>query len=82
MDGLNQPEIVSRGSSLKFLIIAKGDAELYPRIGPTMEWDTAAAHIILTEAGGTVTEYQSDGPLLYNKENLLNPYFIASAAQS
>ena len=82
MDGLNQPEIVSRGSSLKFLIIAKGDAELYPRIGPTMEWDTAAAHIILTEAGGTVTEYQSDGPLLYNKENLLNPYFIASAARS
>lgn len=82
MDGLNQPEIVSRGSSLKFLIIAKGDAELYPRIGPTMEWDTAAAHIILTEAGGTVTEYQSDGPLLYNKENLLNPYFIASAART
>ena len=82
MDGLNQPEIVSRGSSLKFLIIAKGDAELYPRIGPTMEWDTAAAHIVLTEAGGTVTEYQSEGPLLYNKENLLNPYFIASAAQS
>ncbi len=82
MAGLNQPEIVSRGSSLKFLIIAKGDAELYPRIGPTMEWDTAAAHIVLTEAGGTVTEYQSDGPLLYNKENLLNPYFIASAAQS
>ncbi len=81
MDELQDPEIVSKGSSLKFLIIAKGDAEYYPRIGPTMEWDTGAAHIILTEAGGTVTEYGKTTPLLYNKENLLNPYFIASAAQ-
>ena len=82
MDELLEPEIVSKGSSLKFLIIAKGEAEFYPRIGPTMEWDTGAAHVILTEAGGTVTEYGKDTPLLYNKENLLNPYFIASAAQS
>ncbi len=82
MDKLTEPQIVSKGSSLKFLIIAKGDAELYPRIGPTMEWDTGAAHIILTEAGGTVKQYDGNDPLLYNKENLLNPYFIASAAQS
>ena len=82
IDQLNDPIIVSQGSSLKFLIIARGDAELYPRIGPTMEWDTAAAHIVLAEAGGAVTQYGADTPLLYNKENLLNPYFIASASQS
>ena len=72
----NKPEFVSRGSSLKFLIIANNEAHIYPRLGPTMEWDTAAAHIILEEAGGKV--YQLDQKeLRYNKENLLNPYFIA-----
>ena len=76
VEKFNKPEFVSRGSSLKFLIIAENDAHIYPRLGPTMEWDTAAAHIILEEAGGKI--YQLDEqPLLYNKENLLNPYFIA-----
>ena len=77
MAKFNKPETVSRGSSLKFIIIAENKAHLYPRIAPTMEWDTAAAHIILREAGGSVVEFESGQPLRYNKENLLNPYFIA-----
>lgn len=81
VDNLKSPELVSKGSSLKFLILAKGEAELYPRIAPTMEWDTAAAQIVLEEAGGTVLQFDSKDPLEYNKEDLLNPYFIASAKQ-
>jgi 3'(2'), 5'-bisphosphate nucleotidase len=77
IDALVDPVKVSKGSSLKFLLIAAGEAEVYPRIGPTMEWDTAAAHIILEEAGGAVLQYETDKPLVYNKENLLNPFFIA-----
>lgn len=77
VDNLTTPELVAKGSSLKFLILAKGEAELYPRIAPTMEWDTAAAHSILEEAGGSVLQYESADPLAYNKENLLNPYFVA-----
>jgi len=73
---LDEPQIVSRGSSLKFLLIASGDADLYPRFGPTMEWDTAAAHVIVKEAGGSVTLEDEKTPLFYNKEVLLNPGFI------
>jgi 3'(2'), 5'-bisphosphate nucleotidase len=72
-----EPNLVSRGSSLKFLLLAKGDAHVYPRIAPTMEWDTAAAQIILEEAGGKVVHFESGEPLLYNKEDLRNPAFIA-----
>lgn len=82
VDKLETPELVSKGSSLKFLMLAEGKAELYPRIAPTMEWDTGAAQIILEEAGGSVIQYGTDTPLQYNKENLLNPYFVASAKQS
>lgn len=78
IDQLDNPTSVSRGSSLKFLIIARGEADLYPRLGPTMEWDTAAAQIILEESGGKVLRHDSGEPLDYNKESLLNPYFIAS----
>jgi len=73
---LNQPKIVSKGSSLKFLLVASGEADLYPRFGPTMEWDTAAAHVIVNEAGGSVVLQDGQASLSYNKENLLNPYFI------
>lgn len=76
MAQLDQPIIVSKGSSLKFLLVASGQADLYPRFGPTMEWDTAAAHVIVTEAGGRVILQDEKNPLKYNKENLLNPYFI------
>ena len=74
---LDEPELVATGSSLKFLILAKGQAHLYPRLAPTMEWDTGAAQIILEESGGAVLQAENGEPLLYNKENLLNPFFIA-----
>ena len=77
VDELDEPKLVSQGSSLKFLILAKGEAHLYPRLAPTMEWDTGAAQIILEEAGGKVLHIETKEPLLYNKENLLNPHFIA-----
>ena len=71
-------ELVSMGSSLKFCIIAEGGAELYPRLAPTCEWDTAAAQAVLEGAGGSVT--QLDGTALaYNKPNILNPWFVARA---
>ncbi len=77
VDALNAPERVPKGSSLKFLILAKGKAHLYPRLAPTMEWDTGAAQIILEEAGGSVIDNETKQSLLYNKENLLNPHFVA-----
>lgn len=64
------------GSSLKFCLIARGEADLYPRLGPTMEWDTAAAHAVLIGAGGSV-EAESGGPLRYGKADFRNPYFVA-----
>lgn len=75
--GFDEPDLVATGSSLKFLILAKGDAHIYPRLAPTMEWDTGAAQIILEEAGGAVINNETKEPLLYNKEVLLNPHFIA-----
>ena len=69
--------LVPSGSSLKFLTIARGESHFYPRLGPTMEWDTAAAQIILEEAGGQILHYETRKPLNYNKPNLLNPNFIA-----
>ncbi len=92
-------ERVSSGSSLKLCMVAEGSADVYPRIAPTMEWDTAAAHAVVAAAGGQVYEYDSglpaaaylgqgeEGasrppgalrPMRYNKENLLNPYFVVS----
>ncbi len=72
-----EPNLVSRGSALKFLLIANGDAHVYPRIAPTMEWDTAAAQIIVEEAGGKLLRFDDGKPMVYNKENLLNPSFVA-----
>jgi len=75
---LNQPEIVSMGSSLKLLAVAEGTADVYPRFAPTMEWDTAAAQIIVEEAGAQVTIKDSSDNVGYNKAELLNPYFLVS----
>ena len=72
----NDPEIVSKGSSLKLLMVAEGAADVYPRYAPTMEWDTAASQIIVEEAGGQVLIKDTEMPVVYNKENLLNPYFL------
>lgn len=77
---LNEPVIKSTGSSLKFLLIAQGLAHFYPRLAPTMEWDTAAAQCILEESGGSVLQAETLEPLVYNKENLLNPHFLAIGA--
>ncbi|MDX1685451.1 MAG: 3'(2'),5'-bisphosphate nucleotidase CysQ [Saprospiraceae bacterium] len=82
IDALDNPSTLATGSSLKFLKLAEGKAHLYPRLGPTMEWDTAAAQIILEEAGGSVLTWEGNAPLKYNKEDLLNPYFIAKGAAS
>jgi 3'(2'), 5'-bisphosphate nucleotidase len=71
-------ELVSMGSSLKFCIIAEGGAELYPRLAPTCEWDTAAAQAVLEGAGGSVTRLDGS-PLAYNKPDILNPWFVALA---
>ncbi len=68
----------SRGSSLKFCLVAEGTADIYPRMGPTMEWDTAAGQIIVEEAGGRVVRAETGVPLQYNKQQLINPFFIAS----
>ena len=70
-------ELIQAGSSLKFLKIAEGKADLYPRLGPTSEWDTAAAHAILEGAGGKVRQVNGD-KLIYGKKDILNPYFIAN----
>lgn len=84
-------ELVSSGSSLKLCMVADGSADIYPRIAPTMEWDTAAAHAVVKAAGGRVVEYDQEIPavsylaensslraLCYNKPDLLNPFFVVS----
>ena len=68
--------IVSKGSSLKFCLIAEGKATMYPRFVPTMEWDTAAGHAICNAVGIKVYKIPGDKELQYNKQNLLNPYFL------
>ena len=79
MDQLLNPAIVSMGSSLKFLAIAASKADVYPRYAPTMEWDSAAAHGICKVLGIEVLNLETNEPVSYNKENLLNPYFIVGA---
>jgi len=69
-------ELVSAGSSLKFCLVAEGIADVYPRFGPTMEWDTAAGQAIVEQVEGRVIDIQTKEPLRYNKRNLLNPFFI------
>ena len=71
-----QVEFQSAGSSLKLCLVAEGKATVYPRFAPTMEWDTAAAHAIVVEAGKQVLDRETGKPLSYNKEDLLNPWFI------
>lgn len=71
--------LVSAGSSLKFCLVAAGEADFYPRLGPTMEWDTAAGHAVLSAAGGDVVERESHQTLRYGKEGFRNPHFLAFA---
>lgn len=67
----------SAGSSLKFCLVATGEADIYPRVGRTMEWDTAAGHAVLNGAGGKVVRFDDHTPLLYGKQGYANSFFIA-----
>lgn len=72
-------DMTSAGSSLKFCLVATGEADLYPRLGRTMEWDTAAGHAVLRGAGGEVVRFDDHTPLAYGKADFANPFFIAFA---
>ena len=68
--------ILTKGSSLKLCMVAEGVADIYPRLSPTMEWDTAAADTVVREAGKMTYQFDLEEPVVYNKENLLNPWFV------
>ena len=78
IDKLDSKEIVqvSKGSSLKLCMVAEGIADIYPRLAPTMEWDTAAADAIVRCAGKMTYQYENNEPMVYNKNDLLNPWFV------
>lgn len=71
-----QVELTTAGSALKFCLVAEGSAHIYPRFGPTCEWDTAAGQSIVENSGGEVVDYNTGQPLVYNKKDILNPWFI------
>ena len=78
IDTSKEKELIPIGSSLKICLVAEGEADIYPRLGPTMEWDTGAAHAIVNETGKSLEKYK-EGRLMghkYNKENLLNQWFV------
>jgi 3'(2'), 5'-bisphosphate nucleotidase len=76
LEQLGEVEMLAMGSSLKFCIVAEGKADIYPRLGLTSEWDTAAAQAVVEQAGGAVVELDGS-PLAYNaKADILNPYFL------
>lgn len=82
LEKMGEHELVSMGSSLKFCLVAEGKADFYPRLGPTCEWDTAAAHAVVLAAGGKIVELDGE-PLRYNlKESYLNPEFLVIADDS
>ena len=74
--------MISAGSSLKLCLVAEGKAQVYPRLAPTMEWDTAAGHAVAKFAGCEVYNFKTNTELEYNKENLLNPWFVVERAES
>jgi len=76
LKGTEQIEQVSKGSSLKLVMVAEGSADIYPRLAPTMEWDTAAADAIVRESGKMTYQFENDTPMVYNKIDLLNPWFV------
>ena len=71
-------EFINIGSSLKFCLIAEGKADIYPRLAPTMEWDIAAGQAIVEESKGKIIKYKTKESIRYNKQNLLNPYFVTT----
>jgi 3'(2'), 5'-bisphosphate nucleotidase len=77
IDALDHPILIKLGSALKFISIAKGKSDYYPRMINIMEWDTAAGQIIIEEAGGALLDAETGVPLKYNKPSMINPFFIA-----
>jgi 3'(2'), 5'-bisphosphate nucleotidase len=77
VDKLGNVELVSMGSSLKLCLVAEGEAHIYPRLGPTSEWDTAASQCVVEQAGGQVVKEDLQRLAYNTKDELLNPYFIA-----
>ncbi len=77
LEAIPQHEAIQRGSALKFCSIASGEAHFYPRLGPTMEWDTAAGQVIVTAAGGVMVDFKGN-PFTYNKPELVNRPFLAA----
>lgn len=75
----NKVDVIAIGSSLKLCLVAEGKVDIYPRFGPTSEWDTAAAHAIVTEAGGIVTDTEFKALEYNRKKSMLNPHFLAIA---
>jgi 3'(2'), 5'-bisphosphate nucleotidase len=73
---LGEHTLLSVGSSLKLCMVAEGQADIYPRLGPTSEWDTAAAQCVVEEAGGRVVDLQGERLVYNTKESLLNPHFL------
>jgi 3'(2'), 5'-bisphosphate nucleotidase len=69
-------QLISKGSSLKLCMVAEGQADCYPRFAPTMEWDTAAGQAICEHAGFKVIDWETKAPMLYNREELLNNWFL------
>jgi len=81
IDTQKEKELISIGSSLKICLVAEGEADIYPRLGPTMEWDTGAAHVVVIESGKSLIKYKGDvhSKHEYNKENLLNQWFVVES---
>lgn len=77
----DKPQLKQKGSALKFMLIANAKADVYPRLAPTMEWDTAGPQIIIEEAGGQLLNFEDLKPMHYNKESLVNPGFIAKSIE-
>lgn len=83
LKGLDKYQLMPIGSSIKLCLVAEGKAHIYPRLGPTSEWDTAAAHAVVNSAGGEVLDFETKMPLKYNTKNsLLNPYFVVKDKSS
>jgi len=78
IDTDKEKELISIGSSLKICLVAEGEADIYPRLGPTMEWDTGAAHAVVSESGKNIQKYRGGkySKHEYNKESLLNEWFV------
>jgi len=79
LNSIDNYELISMGSSLKICLIADGNADIYPRLAPTMEWDTAAAHAVLKFANGNLIDLNTKSEMKYNRKNLKNSHFIANS---